>query len=1807
MQTNKMSPRNWFGLIACIAMLGADPAANAGTPVTINWSNPAQITYGTALGSSQLNATATVGATAVPGTFAYTPAAGTVLDAGPNQTLAVTFTPTDTATYDVTPGSVSLNVVKANITATANSVSRNYGAANPTFTGTVTGIVNNDPITYTFTCEAVPASLIGNYTLSVSLVDPQNRLGNYVVFQSDAILTVSKAPLTVTPTTVTPYYGDAIPTLTGTLAGLLPSDNITATYTTAAVQGNPVGDYPINVSLVDPGSRLPNYNVTFVSGFVKITKRPVYFYADDQTRTYGQPNATFTGSISGLLPADVGVVSASYSSAGTIASNPGNYTIVPAPEDQLNILANYAVYIVSGWLTINKAPQTITWATPADITYGTTLSASQLNASVAVIGPAVAGALTYNPSVGTLLNAGAQTLSVTAAATVQYQQATATVNLNVNKGTQTITWANPADIVYGTPLSSVQLNATVAGVTGGSAPGALTFVPAIGSVLDAGTHALKVAAVATANYNQASQTVYLVVSKATPVLANLSSPTITYGQTGITLGGKISFIGSDNNTYIPSGSITIAITGTNNLTAPIASDGTFTLPVTTDILPVASSGAPISYQYLGDGNFNAVSGGGSLTINKANQTITWANPADIVYGTPLTSVQLNATVVGVSGGSAPSALTYSPAANTLLNVGSGQTLSVTAVATSDYNEATKTVQINVLKLTPTVVWTPRTLIVYGTKLTATDDLNAVVTAPTGGSALGAITYNYTAGTMLDAGSYNLTLNVAATDNYNAIALTSGLTVAKAVPQITWANPAAITYGTPLSSAQLNAVVTGVTGGSDVGAVTYSPVPGAILGAGNQTLTVNVAASANYYATFQSVSILVNKGTPNLSALASPTITYGQTSITLSGKIGFTASDSTPYVPSGPVTVALVAAGINIQVTPGVDGTFSSTVTIPVVDVANSPAAIVYSHAGDANFNAITGNGVLTINKADQTITWANPADITYGTALSASQLNATVTVPSGGTAAGALTYAPAVPTILDAGASQALKVDVAATPNYNAASKTVSINVLKADQTITWAALAPITYGTKLGAAQFNATVSVPGPSAAGALSYNYADQALLGANSYNVTVTAAATANYNVASVTQVLVVNKANQIITWSTPADITYGTPLSVAQLNATVAGVTGGSAVGGLTYSPAAGEVLNAGPGQTLTVVAIATADYNSASASVPINVLKATPIFANLKNPVVAYGTVVYPLGGLITYTNALGTVFFPTGAIGIDFAGTNTPVTIAPDGKFSVEITTPVFDVAISPLPIDYVYLGDANFTAISSTIDEAVINKAEPVITWANPAEITYGTALSSAQLNATAVPVSSTLNYVPVTGTILNAGSQTLTVSIPATANYNAASKTVPLTVQKAVLTVTPFSATREYGDNNPAFTGTYTGFVLGEGVGAITTLPTFSSTATPPSPRGNYPIVGSGGVANNYSFSYATGTLQVTRALLTLVGDNKSRVYYTANPTVFTGSVSGFKNTDDQAVTISYLTEAVLNSPVGLYSIVPNLTGDQNILDNYLIHITVGVLTVTSAPLTVTANNASRLRLAPNPAFTVTYSGFVGGQNSSIVVTPPTVTTTADINSLEGTYPITPVVHTGSIPNYDVVNVVNGVLTVNNQSPTAQLFSAQRVESMTLKILASKVLATATDPENDTVTLASAGPTSANGATIMIAGDWIVYSAPSGFNSTDSFNYTISDGHGGTASSTISVMVTAATAVNTEESKNIVGKISQADGSMLIQFIGIPGRAYRVQATPNLIAPPTPVWTTLTTLTAGANGMFEYQDPAPLPPSRYYRAIP
>jgi hypothetical protein len=103
------------------------------------------------------------------------------------------------------------------------------------------------------------------------------------------------------------------------------------------------------------------------------------------------------------------------------------------------------------------------------------------------------------------------------------------------------------------------------------------------------------------------------------------------------------------------------------------------------------------------------------------------------------------------------------------------------------------------------------------------------------------------------------------------------------------------------------------------------------------------------------------------------------------------------------------------------------------------------------------------------------------------------------------------------------------------------------------------------------------------------------------------------------------------------------------------------------------------------------------------------------------------------------------------------------------------------------------------------------------------------------------------------------------------------------------------------------------------------------------------------------------------------------------------------------------------------------------NYATVTTTISVTVNKAPLTVTANNASRAAGAANPTFTASYSGFVNGETSAVLGGSPSLTTTATTSSPAGTYPITAVLGTLTAANYTFA-FVNGTLSVVAAPPVS-----------------------------------------------------------------------------------------------------------------------------------------------------------------------------
>src|SRR5205823_7864647 len=163
-----------------------------------------------------------------------------------------------------------------------------------------------------------------------------------------------------------------------------------------------------------------------------------------------------------------------------------------------------------------------------------------------------------------------------------------------------------------------------------------------------------------------------------------------------------------------------------------------------------------------------------------------------------------------------------------------------------------------------------------------------------------------------------------------------------------------------------------------------------------------------------------------------------------------------------------------------------------------------------------------------------------------------------------------------------------------------------------------------------------------------------------------------------------------------------------------------------------------------------------------------------------------------------------------------------------------------------------------------------------------------------------------------------------------------------------------------------------------------------------------------SHNYVFTYAKGTLHVVKAAIVITVDDASKVYGGGIP-VLTGNLSGVVNGDD--ITVSYSTTADLYSGVGTYPINAIVHDPGNKLANYTVSNTPGTLSVTKAPLAVSADDSSKTYGDANPAFTASYSGFVLGQGPSVLGGTLAFATAATSSSPVGSYDVTPSVLTSS----------------------------------------------------------------------------------------------------------------------------------------------------------------------------------------------------
>lgn len=191
---------------------------------------------------------------------------------------------------------------------------------------------------------------------------------------------------------------------------------------------------------------------------------------------------------------------------------------------------------------------------------------------------------------------------------------------------------------------------------------------------------------------------------------------------------------------------------------------------------------------------------------------------------------------------------------------------------------------------------------------------------------------------------------------------------------------------------------------------------------------------------------------------------------------------------------------------------------------------------------------------------------------------------------------------------------------------------------------------------------------------------------------------------------------------------------------------------------------------------------------------------------------------------------------------------------------------------------------------------------------------------------------------------------------------------------------------------------------------------------------------GPQNSWTNRVTLINLGIGKSSLTIAAKPRTKTYGTVldlGTTAFT--VSGLEPGDAvTSVTLTASGGTGAAGSVGNYTIQPSAaSGTGGFPANYEITYLPGTLTVGKALLTVTAGNATRRAGAPDPAFTYQITGFVNGENATVVSGSPSLTTTATTISPPGSYPITAAPGTLSALNY-AFTFANGTLTVTSAVP-------------------------------------------------------------------------------------------------------------------------------------------------------------------------------
>ncbi|GGI50883.1 hypothetical protein GCM10011425_20950 [Mucilaginibacter galii] len=1393
---------------------------------------------------------------------------------------------------------------------------------------------------------------------------------------------VYAADQTITFNPVAPHtYGDADFTVTATASSGLPVEYRSSNMAIATVNTNTglvhiisTGTFAITAS--QPGDA--NYNAANrVSQLVTINKADLTVNVNSQTRSYGVNNIAFTIIYSGFKNNDTQTkltVRPTVSTTANVRSDVGTYpiTISAASSNFYNFIYD------AGTVTVTPAPLTITAGNKIKA-YGAANPALTLTYS-GFKNNETAAVLTTQATLSTPVDVntapGTYAISVSGATASNYSISFIDGVFTVSRGTLRVAAATKTK-VYG--AGSPELTYTVTGYVLGQTSSVFTSPVTISTTATAaspvGTYPIDATGGSADNYNIIYVPGALNINKAQLKIAAASMSKL-YGEANSAL------------TYTYTGFVL------NDTEADLTAPPVITTTAQTNS-PVGNY--PITINGASSNNYTIIYIAGRLTINKAplriiadakTKTYKSANPA------------LTYTYDGFVNNDTESSLTTAPIIAT-----TATTTSLPGVYPITVKSATAT-NYTITYVNSALTVAKADLIIkanditrsYGTTIPAFSfTYTGFVNNETEANLQRKPTASASVTARSEAGTYTITPSGAASPNYNIIYQTGTLTIEKRTLTVTAvnktktygaANPAfTLTYSGLVNGDRAPAILTGTPDVTTQASTASLPGTYAIEVSGNVT-------ADNYAIVYVNGEIAVQKAILRVTAV-SKNKAYGQPNpaftYTYSGFVNGDNASALTNEPETPVTTANASSPAGFY-----------------------PITVTGGTADNYTFQYIAGR--LTINKVTLTAN-INAKTKVYGQPNPA--LTATYTGFVNGDAPASITTEPTFTTV-DANSP----VGTYAITGTGGVANNYTFRIVNSTLTITRASLnitvndATRGYGVANPpfSLAYNGLVNGDDASTAFTTAPTITTSATITSQqgTYPVTASGAVSSNYTLTYVPGTLTITKA-QLFVKADDKTKTYGdanpaltlsysgflngdnqsviTTAPVANVNANA-----GSGAGNYTITPSGGSTLNNSYDlvyQTGTLT-ITKAPLNIAAQNASRVYGAANPVFAPVYTGFVNSETSVVLIAQPVANTTA--TTNSSVGSYPVNFSGA----------------TAANYNISYTPATLT-ITRGTLTITANNKT---RMYGAANPVF------EFTYsGFAAGDSQANLTTAPAATT----PATTTSA-VGNYAIIPSGAVSNNYTIVYNNGTLTVDKAQLTVTADNQSKIYGAVNPSLTVRYNGFVNGEMPAVLSTAATATTSANAASGVGTYAIVPAGAAASNYNFIYANGVLSVSRAQLNVIAENKTKVYGTTNPAL-SYTINGFVNGDNATVITTPpvgTTSATTNSGVGTYPI--NFAGAT--AANYALSYTPATLTVTPAVLTITANNQTRTFGQANPAFTLTYVGFVNGDGAANLTTQPSASTTATTASPAGTYPIVP--GGGVSANYSFT-YVNGTLTVTSTTAT------------------------------------------------------------------------------------------------------------------------------------------------------------------------------